>query len=64
MQVTTVGLDIAKNVFEIHGVDGMGRAVLRQRLSQLTDFFANPRRAWRAQHVRTHHPADGATASF
>jgi len=43
MQVTTVGLDIAKNVFQIHGVDAKGRAVLRKRLrrSQLTDFFAN-----------------------
>ena len=43
MQVTTVGLDIAKNVFQIHGVDAKGCAVLRKRLrrSQLTDFFAN-----------------------
>jgi transposase len=43
MQVTTVGLDIAKTVFQIHGVDAKGRAVLRKRLrrSQLTDFFAN-----------------------
>src|SRR5438270_3550481 len=43
MQVTTIGLDIAKNVFQIHGVDGKGRVVLRKRVrrSQLTDFFAN-----------------------
>jgi transposase len=43
MQVTTIGLDIAKNVFQIHGVDAKGRVVLRKRLrrSQLTDFFAN-----------------------
>lgn len=43
MQVSTVGLDIAKNVFQIHGVDEKGREVLRKRLrrSQLTDFFAN-----------------------
>ena len=43
MQVTTVGLDIAKNVFQIHGVDAKGRAVLRKRLrrSQFTHFFAN-----------------------
>jgi len=43
MQVTIVGLDIAKNVFQIHGVNAKGCAVLRERLrrSLLTDFFAN-----------------------
>ena len=43
MQVSTIGLDIAKNVFQIHGVDAKGRAVMRKRLrrGQLTDFFAN-----------------------
>ena len=25
MQVTTIGLDIAKNVFQLHGVDSTGR---------------------------------------
>jgi transposase len=28
MQVTTIGLDIAKNVFQVHGVDERGRVVL------------------------------------
>jgi hypothetical protein len=32
MQVITVGLDIAKNVFQVHGVDGDGRAVLRRKV--------------------------------
>jgi len=32
MQITTVGLDIAKNVFQIHGVDGDGRVVLRKKV--------------------------------
>jgi limonene-1,2-epoxide hydrolase len=43
MQVTTIGLDIAKNVFQIHGVDAKDRAVLRKRLrrSQMMDLFAN-----------------------
>lgn len=43
MQVSTVGLDIAKNIFQIHGVDASGRVVLRKRLrrGQMTDFFAN-----------------------
>jgi transposase len=43
MQVTTIGLDIAKNVFQVHGVDARGRVVLRKRLSRATvlAFFAN-----------------------
>jgi transposase len=43
MPASIVGLDIAKNIFQIHGVDAKGRVVLRKRLrrSQLTDFFAN-----------------------
>jgi len=43
MQVTTIGLDIAKNVFQVHGVDARGRVVLRKRLSRakVRTFFAN-----------------------
>src|SRR5215510_221210 len=32
MQVTTVGMDLAKNVVHIHGVDARGDVVLRKRL--------------------------------
>lgn len=40
--VTTIGLDIAKNVFQVHGVDGDGAAVVRQRLTRgrMLKFFA------------------------
>lgn len=40
--VTTIGLDLAKNVFQVHGVDREGAAVLRQRLTRrrLLKFFA------------------------
>ena len=31
-EVTTIGLDLAKNVFQVHGVDGLGEAVIRRRL--------------------------------
>ena len=43
MQVTTVGLDIAKNAFQLHGVDARGRVVLRKRLARqkVLAFFAN-----------------------
>jgi hypothetical protein len=45
MNVTTIGIDLAKNVFQIHGVDPHGHAVLRKRLkrAQLFTFFANLR---------------------
>ena len=43
MQVTTIGLDIAKNVFQVHGLDERGRVVLRKRLTRgkVLAFFAN-----------------------
>ena len=33
-KVTTIGLDIAKSIFQLHGVDTAGRSVLRRRLSR------------------------------
>jgi transposase len=43
MQITTVGLDLAKNVFQVHGVNAHGKAVLRKQLrrEQVASFFAN-----------------------
>ncbi|HEX6012408.1 MAG TPA: IS110 family transposase [Geminicoccaceae bacterium] len=43
MQVTTIGLDIAKNVFQVHGVDEHGRVILSKRLARakVLAFFAN-----------------------
>jgi transposase len=40
-QVTTIGLDVAKRVFQVHGVDGGGAVVLRRQLKrhQLMGFF-------------------------
>jgi transposase len=32
MQVTTIGLDIAKNVFQVHGVDAHETVVIRKAL--------------------------------
>lgn len=32
MQITTVGVDIAKNVFQVHGVDSEGRVALRRKV--------------------------------
>jgi transposase len=33
--VTTIGIDLAKNVFQIHGVDAKGKTVLQKRVSRL-----------------------------
>ena len=43
MQITTVGLDLAKNVFQVHGVDERGKTVLKKRLTRkaVMPFFAN-----------------------
>ena len=32
--VTTVGLDIAKSVFQVHGVDAAGQGVIRRQLKR------------------------------
>ena len=34
MEITTIGLDIAKRVFQAHGVDASGKAVLRRKLQR------------------------------
>ena len=43
MKITTVGIDLAKNVFQVHAVDERGAVVLRKQLrrDQVTAFFAN-----------------------
>lgn len=43
MEVTTVGIDLAKNVFQVHGVDAKGMRVFSKRLKRgsLMPFFAN-----------------------
>ena len=39
--VVIIGVDLAKNVFQAHGADASGRAVLRKKLrrDQVLDFF-------------------------
>src|SRR6516162_8487010 len=41
MQVSTIGLDIAKNVFQVHGIDAAEKVVVRKQLrrSQMLAFF-------------------------
>jgi transposase len=42
MQITTIGLDLAKNVFQVHSIDGAEKVVVRKQLrrGQVMKFFA------------------------
>ena len=49
MQITTIGLDIAKNTFQVHGIDAEEKVVVRKQLRRAArscDFLRNFRRAW------------------
>ena len=54
-QVSTVGLDLAKYIFQLHGADSAGAVVFRQKLrrGQLLAFLA----AWRGALADAQHPA-------
>ncbi len=41
-EIITIGLDLAKNVFQVHGADTAGRSVLRKKLRrmQVLEFFS------------------------
>jgi transposase len=43
MKLTTIGIDLAKAVMQVHGVDGRGKRVLKKQIrrDQLLPFFAN-----------------------
>lgn len=43
MNVRTIGIDLAKEVFQVHGVDEHGKRLFNKQLkrSQMTSFFAN-----------------------
>ena len=43
MKMARIGIDLAKTVFEIHGVDERDKAVIRKTLrrDEVTRFFAN-----------------------
>src|SRR6188768_2266355 len=41
-EVSTIGLDIAKSVFQVHGVDAGGEVMIRKRISRakVLEFFS------------------------
>ena len=49
MQISTIGLDIAKNVFQVHGIDAAEKVVVRKRLRRRqlpTTSRFTPEAAW------------------
>ena len=44
-EITTVGLDLAKNVFQVHGADARGGVVFRKKLRRFAvlEFFSKLR---------------------
>ncbi len=42
-EMRTIGLDLAKNLFQVHGVDAEGKVLVRRRLrrAEVLEFFAN-----------------------
>lgn len=58
MQTITIGLDLAKNVFQVHGVDGAGAVTIRKKLrrAEVMAFFRKLPSAllvWRPARRRT-----------
>jgi hypothetical protein len=49
MQITMIGLDIAKNVFQVHGIDANEKIVIRKQLrrSKVMAFSTPCHRAFR-----------------
>ena len=45
MNITTIGIDISKEVFQIHGVDTQGKALLKKQIrrNDMLKFFVNLR---------------------
>jgi transposase len=43
MKITTIGIDLAKNVFQVHGVNECGKVAVRKQLKrvELSSYFAN-----------------------
>jgi len=43
MNITTIGIDLAKNVIQVHSVERSGKAVLKKafKREQVVGYFAN-----------------------
>ena len=53
-QATTIGLDIAKHVFQLHGADGAGHVLFRKRITRVKLRQRKPGASWRCKPVPAH----------
>lgn len=55
-EVTTFGLDLAKSVFQVHGVDSSGHAVIRKKLrrDQVLAYFSQVPQLFEARNPKNH----------
>ena len=44
--VTTIGLDIAKSVFQVHGIEAEGKVIIRRQLKRRYVLAFFEKRAW------------------
>jgi transposase len=55
MPISTIGVDLSKNVFQVHGVDAAGKVLITRRLQRLGGlaFFAKlpPHRYGGLRHI-------------
>jgi len=63
-EITTIGLDLAKNVFQVHGVDETGQVVVRKQLrrGQILGFFGRLSRCLIGMEALCNGPPLGAGA--
>lgn len=59
MEISTIGLDLAKGVFQMQGADASGRAVLRRKLQRaaVSAFLRRGAVAMRGRHRGVRHGA-------
>jgi len=43
MKITTIGIDLAKSVFQVHGIDTLGKAIFKKQIKrdQMVTFFTS-----------------------
>ena len=65
MEITTIGLDLAKHVFQVHAIAADGTVVLKKRLrrGQVYSFFAGAEALSRGRGGLRHRALLGAPAS-
>ena len=65
-RVTTTSFDIAKSVFQVHGVDAAGRVLIRRQLKRryVLAFFRTCRHVWSASRLVPHHIIGRASSRY